>query len=888
MPSNSFNIITYNANGISSDYLLFTNLLQRYDIDIALVCETRLPQQFNWRIPGYRIYHTPGPTQGFGGTAIVIKSILSHIEVTPPKFKNLQATTITTTINKEEFLIAAIYQPASKKLLSEDLDALTSLKPLFLVGGDWNSKHNQWKSRIITPNGRILQRHSDKFHYVVTGPDSPTHFPTNSYHAPDIIDFFIHSPKLIVKEIQTLDELNSDHIPVLLQLDFTLEKEIIRARIRHVIRWDYFRKYLSDIHIPRPNITTTGELDFHVECLTETLQSAKFQALQPNKHSMNSTSPDIDALILQKKQLRRRWQLYRDPADKTKLNQVTRTIQKQLLYMRATKFEDDLDKLTRESNIPWKISRRLTKPKEYTNFPISSSTGLLYSDDEKAGVIADELENVFKPHQSYHHYKVYHRSIQRLVNEFKNTQHVIQIQPATVSEVRRYIKKSNSNKAPGPDGITNHMLQNLSGNIIAHLTILINIALQFLYFPQIWKETTIITFPKPGKSPRLVSNHRPISLLNTMGKIYERIILKRLSEYILSRHIIPDEQFGFMPNRSTVHQLTRITEYITRGFHYRYSTIAAFLDIEKAYDTVWHNGLIAKLILLQIPDNLISIISSFLSKRKFRVRVRKAYSPIKYISAGVPQGSVLAPTLYNLYTSDIPHHNATQLAMYADDTVIFSRKINILSAYRAVQKHLQLIDKWAKTWKIKINNMKSNAIIFTKCRPVPPPQLMLHKFRIAYVQKTKYLGILLHPRLNWKDHILRNKYTALNRLKQLIPLLLSVNLSLKCKMTLYKVYIRSQMTYAAPAWGFAPRTTMHHLQVVQNKALRIIGGYDFYTTQVQMHDDLEISTIPEYIKILSKTFYHTAKENENKYISNLGNYNAAMYHKHRTPKHILM
>ncbi|KAJ4449778.1 hypothetical protein ANN_01182 [Periplaneta americana] len=343
-----------------------------------------------------------------------------------------------------------------------------------------------------------------------------------------------------------------------------------------------------------------------------------------------------------------------------------------------------------------------------------------------------------------------------------------------------------------------------------------------------------------------------------------------------------------MPNRSTVHQLTRIVEYISRGYHLCYSVIAVFFDIEKAYDTVWHKGLLAKLINLKIPSDFISIISSFVSLRIFKFIVRTPFSSVKHIWQVFLKVLSYLQHFIIYCTSDIPRHDFSQLAMYADDTVIYCRKWNMLSTHRVIPQRLHSIDKWTKLWKIKINSTKTSAIVFTKSRAALPSFLFLRNVQIHYVLKTKYLGILLHWRLNWKEHILKNKYAALTRLKQIMLLLLSTVLSLRCNLSLYKLYIRSQMIYAASAWGFTPNTTSHHLQMVHNKAFRIIGGYDFFTKQIQMHDDLEIPTVSEYIRVITKNFYIQTRENENVLISNIGKYNVAMYNKHKTAKHILL
>ena len=185
----------------------------------------------------------------------------------------------------------------------------------------------------------------------------------------------------------------------------------------------------------------------------------------------------------------------------------------------------------------------------------------------------------------------------------------------------------------------------------------------------------------------------------------------------------------------------------------------------------------------------------------------------------------MSPILYNLYTADIPKSADTQLAMYADDTAIYSRKRSLKSARNALQRHLHRIENWAKLWRIKINEIKTTSVIFTKRRPKAIPELKFNDKNITYATIVKYLGIDIDRRLCFKTHCRRQKAKALGRLKQIYPLLCSPVLPLSMKLLIYKAYIRPILEYANPAWAFATASNIKQLQVVQNKALRIGFGF---------------------------------------------------------------
>ncbi|GFU47142.1 probable RNA-directed DNA polymerase from transposon X-element [Trichonephila clavipes] len=185
-----------------------------------------------------------------------------------------------------------------------------------------------------------------------------------------------------------------------------------------------------------------------------------------------------------------------------------------------------------------------------------------------------------------------------------------------------------------------------------------------------WKEAIIFPINKPGKDPHLASSYRPISLLSTIGKLTESIILHRLKNFINENNILNPNQYGFTNKLSTLHPLLRLTENISEGFRKRKAREQFFWISRKAFDRVWINGLTFKLITFKIPHPLIHLIHSYLTNRSFRIRINETLSNEHSVSAGCPQGSLLGPLLFNLYINDIPNYSLTKINLYADDTAI--------------------------------------------------------------------------------------------------------------------------------------------------------------------------------------------------------------------------
>jgi hypothetical protein len=216
-------------------------------------------------------------------------------------------------------------------------------------------------------------------------------------------------------------------------------------------------------------------------------------------------------------------------------------------------------------------------------------------------------------------------------------------------------------------------LKHLSQHSLSLLVQIFNAIFLTHYFPSLWKHARVISILKPGKDPALPSSYRPISLLDVICKLFEKILLPKILHEVSERGLMPDEQFGFRPRHSTSLQLARLVERITRNFGEKRLTGAVFLDVVKAFDTAWINGLLYKLTFLHFPSYTVYTISSYLRDRTFEASFQTATSSRRGMWAGVAQRGLISPVLFSLYVNDIPspsHH--VELALYTDDTAVIA------------------------------------------------------------------------------------------------------------------------------------------------------------------------------------------------------------------------
>lgn len=186
------------------------------------------------------------------------------------------------------------------------------------------------------------------------------------------------------------------------------------------------------------------------------------------------------------------------------------------------------------------------------------------------------------------------------------------------------------------------------------------------------------------------------------------------------------------------------------------STGMVLLDIKSAFDSVWHDGLIFKMISFSFPPEIIKIIQNFLSKRSFKVYIGNSSSSQIDISAGCPQGSCLSPVLYNIFTSDFPSLDACSSSIFVDDTAILCHGIFAEDIINNLQNAFIRLEEYFIKWKILVNPQKTQAIYFTRKRKacfIPQRDIRINNINIKWESKVKYLGVILDSKINFSDHI---------------------------------------------------------------------------------------------------------------------------------------
>jgi len=389
------------------------------------------------------------------------------------------------------------------------------------------------------------------------------------------------------------------------------------------------------------------------------------------------------------------------------------------------------------------------------------------------------------------------------------------------NEVEDVILTLNLNKASGPDLVSHKMLKGVAKSISKPLAVIFNRSITESLFPDCWKIANVVPIFKKGEKTS-VTNYRPVSLLSCCGKLFERVVFKHMYNFFLENNLLYKYQSGFLPNHSTTFQLIDIFHHICQSFDNKQFSCMVFCDISKAFDRVWHKGLLFKLKQNGINGALLNWLENYLTNRQQRVVIQSAVSNTKRITAGVPQGSVLGPLLFLIYVNDISDSLLSLTRLFADDSSLFYSASNITDIEGIINHDLRLLSHWAKQWLVSFNPNKTEAILFSLKATERIPNLIFDNTIIQFVENHKHLGVTLNYKGQWHAHI-DNILQSASKVVGLMRKLKFI-LNRKSLNQIYLSYIAPIMEYSCIVWDGCSDGCADSLQKLQNEAARIVTG----------------------------------------------------------------
>ena len=472
-------------------------------------------------------------------------------------------------------------------------------------------------------------------------------------------------------------------------------------------------------------------------------------------------------------------------------------------------------------------------------------------------------------------------------------------------EISEVIKELQTNKS---SDIPTLLIKHTSHIIAPHLPRLYNHYMSEGVFPDIFKIGKITPIYKKGNH-EFVENYRPVSTLPIFGKIFEKIIHKRLYNFFISKQILPQTQFGFRKGHSTSHALNSSVNIIKDAQKQNKHVLGIFIDLSKAFDTLDHNILLSKLEISGVRGTPLSLLTSYLSNRYQYTSVNGAESQKALVKFGVPQGSVLGPLLFLLYISDMLNcytGDDFKFIFYADDTNLFVIDINREQAIKKANSILNMVNDYMQSNLLHINLNKCCFIHFephTRKNNVEnnhditrvQQSLCINGHVIKEVDETKFLGVTIDKKLSWISHInnlhkkLKSASGIIQKIRQYIP-------KTQYK-TIYHSLFESHLTYGISVWGGVAKVHIDKLFRTQKHCIRLLfGDSELYCSKFKTIDSDVL--IPSHVHSVGEQthgadFYckeHTKplfKQHEILTIHNLYKYHTSLEMakilKHRTP-----
>lgn len=733
---------------------------------------------------------------GYGGAAIYIHKDygFQHISI-PLTSDGTQSVAIYVPILKIVF--AAVYFSPSIPLndLQQDINLiLTALAkfPKVIFGGDFNCHHTLWGNEKTTPKGATILQAINTSDLILLNDGSPTYKPQQLNKRATAIDLTLVSSSLVLDCSWTVkdESIGSHHL--IIETEWT-------TQVPHREKFVYNKKQIQ-ADINRIDTLTVGGIN---DLTREVGAIIKRNKLANKFQPKYWWSDDVEAAWRTKQQALSDFNRNSTPENLINLKRSTAIflrLKKANIRENINRFAEEIDPQTSSAEL-WSKIRRLTGKKACTRNNVIVDDPVLATEfmDLHVGPTDIYPENV---------------------SSFSSTSN------SDILDQNKWGNILNRKKstAPGVDRITYDMLKSLSPQVTKLVLIELNNYWRQASLPEHLKEIRIIVVPKPGKDNSTPAGNRPISLVPTLTKTLNSAVLDELNQFIDNRQILPKLSFGFRKGQSTNTCITYVTNLIQANRRSGLTTAGIFLDLSNAFNAVRTDKLEQIMAELGVPQEYIRWITSFLRNRT--VTMRSGTEEIKrIISNGLPQGDVLSPVLFNLYTAGL-HDIAdddTVLVQYADDFFILVSGTSHDSVTLKAQAAIDRIVRKSAELNLEINPEKTKAIIF-KATNVPLG-VKVGGNPIETVLSYKYLGIYLDRTNSYGKHIreLRHKIQDRMNMLKVISKIKSGGHPETMRL-LYKALIRSAIEYGCTAFGNASKTNIESLQTIINQCWRKTTG----------------------------------------------------------------
>uniref|UniRef100_A0A2M4ADW9 Putative waldo-6 aae n=1 Tax=Anopheles triannulatus TaxID=58253 RepID=A0A2M4ADW9_9DIPT len=724
--------------------------------------------------------------------------------------------------------VCSCYAPPSwgperfQKMLDNLTGELAGRKPL-VIGGDFNAWAEEWGSKSTDRRGTALLEALAQLDVTLANDGLTSTYRRDGRES--IIDLTFSSPQLTAEMNWRVCEsyTHSDHQAIRFSIGWKSKQESSRRVGTQDRKWkaksfevDHFLNELKRI-VDTAEPMSADEL---IEALERACDKAMPRKKEPKVHHRpvywwNERLNFLRAACLRARRLVQRAKAEADREEKRVVFRVARSAFK--WEMKRSKSECFKELCASANDDPWGEAYRVVMAK--VSGPVAASVQC----PEKLKMIVAKLfpthEPTVWPPTPY-------------ADDHESVAAEILISNEELMEIG---KKLPANKAPGPDGIPNIAIKTAIREAPDMFRVVLQKLLNEGHFPDRWKRQKLVLVPKPGKSPGDPSSYRPICLIDTAGKLLEKVIQNRLSRYTEGENGLSERQFGFRRGRSTVDAIDMVVRrakqaQTTKRRGNRYCATVT-LDIANAFNSASWEAIANALHHMRVPDYLCRILRSYFEDRVLLYDSAEGRKTAR-ITAGVPQGSILGPCLWNAMYDGVltlPLPEGVQIVGFADDIVLSVTGISVDDVEGLANEAIDLVLEWMASVKLKVAPLKTEVLMISNRKAVQHAVIEVGDKRIVSNRQLMYLGVKIDDRLNFNSHVdyvCEKARNTINALSRILPNSYGPCSSIR---RLYANVLTSILRYGGPVWSAALESQVGNFaklnRVYRLMAMRVISAY---------------------------------------------------------------
>jgi hypothetical protein len=734
-------------------------------------------------------------------------------------------------------------------LLPAALQAITAPGDHLLLG-DFNLHHTAWGGPSVVRSHLgaaelVLHLRTEQLSLLLE-PGTVTR--EKQGNQPSTLDLVLCTPNLIdtICSCQAVEPYgNSDHLPIETVLCLPYLQEPTQPPVRRNFRQadtaaiEAGAAWLQPFDSLQPSITAVNEYSAYLTTFVQDLIEQTVPLVRKGTRFTPWWTQEVALAVRTERQARRQWQVTRQDTDWQLLQQAAQTKASVVVRAKQVHWRTTIHEASTSNEGIWKIAK-WARTKSYLP-PVYKQLPELQASNGSTAILpqakADALAERFYPVSDANLTDIQDTSF---TDESYEIPPLLVDRQVTVDDIAAILRTVYPDKCPGPDSIPNRFLKAMGQPLVRAIHSLIEVCLALEYFPTAFKHARTIVLRKPSKPDYSApSAWRPIALLNTIGKVLEVVLDRKLRTTAEEYHLFPDCQMGNRTNRSTDTALALLVEQIRTVWESKkHIATVLSMDISGAFDTVNHTRLLDNLRKKGIPGWVVRTIRSFLTERTTSISVDGIDTDIRQLPAGVPQGSPLSPVLFLFYIAPLlDTFLQTGLPItvmgFADDTTLLAYGASTAANCAALERAYQLSKECTEAHGLHFAPAKFGLTHFTKSKQFDLTQAVrLDGTEIAPSPSIRILGLQLDSKLNWKiheqavHHKMRTQLLALSRTTAS-----TWGATFAKARQLYLAVIRSSISYGAAIWHLptpANRTKpvglAAKLQKHQNTGLRTVLG----------------------------------------------------------------